>query len=121
MSIDYNKQQEVLHSPFDINVHKATFINYLEVVIDTEGVVHYAVPSHQEFIINYLVQTKYGTREALNDAVPREYWFDMMTWLTDQSGIVAVWNDRYLGILNERQRETLEKLQRVGLYKGEIK
>ena len=119
--MNYDLQQKVLHSPFNIEVHKATFINYLEIVIDTEGVVHYAVPSHQEFIINYLVQTKYGTREALHDAVPREYWFDMITWLTKQSGIIAVWNDRYLGKLNDFQIATLEELQRVGLYKGEIR
>lgn len=122
MFSDYNLQQTVLHGPFNMALHKATFVNYLEVVIDIDGVIHYAVPSHQEFIINYMVETyKYGSREALYNVIPREYWFDMMTWLTGQSGIVAVWNDRYIGILNERQKETLEQLQRAGLYKGEIK
>lgn len=117
---DYNKAQEVLHRPFNIELHKATFKNYLEVIIDVNGVVHYAVPSHQEFLINCLIRDKYQTRDALNDAVPREYWFDMMTWLTNESGMIAVWNDRYLGTLNDNQKNTLAKLQLVGLYKGDI-
>ena len=42
---------KVLHSPFDVKVHKATFVNYLEVVILEDGTVEYAVPSHQEKMI----------------------------------------------------------------------
>ena len=32
-------QQKVLHSPFDIETHKNTFVSYLEVVISPEGTV----------------------------------------------------------------------------------
>lgn len=117
---NYDNTQKVLHSTFNIQTHKETFKNYLEVIVDCDGVVHYAVPSHMEYLINHLISTKYGSREALNDAVPREYWFDMMTWLTQQSGLVAVWNNTYKGILNEQQRNTLIRLQMEGLYKGEI-
>ena len=49
-------QDEVLHSPFNIETHKKTFINYLEVVITSDGVIHYAIPSHQEFYINYAIR-----------------------------------------------------------------
>ena len=118
---DYETTQRVLRNPFNISTHKETFKNYLEVIIDNEGIVHYAVPSHQEYLIQHLIATTYHSRDALNDAVPREYWFDMLTWLTDQSGMVCVWNDRYAGRLNEAQKQTLMVLQDNDLYFGEIK
>ena len=120
MYSNYQRQQEVLYSPFDILTHKQTFTNYLEVLIDTEGVVHYAVPSHQEFAINYLVKNKYGTRDDLDAAVPREYWWDMMTWLSMESGLIFVWNNRYRGKANAKQIKKLKELQSAGLYSGDI-
>ncbi|GAB6761703.1 hypothetical protein [Bacillus cereus] len=45
---DGRKQQETLRGPFDIETHKKCFVDYLEVVIDEEGTVMYATPSHQE-------------------------------------------------------------------------
>ena len=39
-----DEQQRVLHSPFYVETHKKTFKNYLEVMIDEDGIVHYAVP-----------------------------------------------------------------------------
>lgn len=120
MYSNYQRQQEVLHSPFDILTHKQTFTNYLEVLIDKEGVVHYAVPSHQEFAINYLVKNKYGTRDDLDAAVPREYWFDMMTWLSKESGLIFVWNNAYRGEANDKQIEKLNELKSAGLYSGDI-
>ena len=51
----------VLHSPFDIKVHKQTFINYLEVVISPEGIVEYAVPSHVEKLLQ-IFMSKYFRR-----------------------------------------------------------
>lgn len=59
-------QDEVLHSPFNIETHKKTFVNYLEVVITSDGVIHYAIPSHQEFCINYAIQLGlFKSRKAL--------------------------------------------------------
>lgn len=40
-----------VHSDFDIQKHKETFIDYLEVIIDVNGRIMYAVPSHQEKLI----------------------------------------------------------------------
>ena len=37
-----------LGSTFDIEQHKAKYKNYLEVIIDANGTIMYAVPSHQE-------------------------------------------------------------------------
>ena len=41
-----------VHSEFDLKKHKEKFINYLEVVIEPNGKIHYAVPSHQLFLEN---------------------------------------------------------------------
>ena len=41
-------EEYTLYCPFDIEKHKKTFINYLEVVILEDGTIEYAVPSHQE-------------------------------------------------------------------------
>lgn len=48
----------VLHSKFDIETHKCTFIDYLEVVITSDGVIHYAIPSHEQFCINLALEYK---------------------------------------------------------------
>lgn len=48
----------MLRSPFDIETHKATFVNYLEVCIDEGGTPHYAVPSHQEWLVRKLMRLR---------------------------------------------------------------
>ena len=68
-----------LHSDFDIQKHKENFINYLEVVIHPDGSVHYAVPSHQEYLIRYICEHRNITREELEAKCPREYYCDFMT------------------------------------------
>lgn len=111
---------DVLYQPFDIEVHKKEFINYLEVVIDEHGRVHYAVPSHQEKLIK-LACMKHGmTRDELNDACPEAYYFNFITWLCIMSGCVSIWNDYMIGQANEKQAETIQKLADAGLYHGLI-
>ena len=111
---------DVLYQPFDIEVHKKEFINYLEVVIDEHGTVHYAVPSHQEKLIQMACMKHWMTRDELNDACPESYYFDFITWLCIMSGCVSIWNDFMRGQANEKQVETIEKLKREGLYHGPI-
>lgn len=36
-----NRAFDILHSPFDIETHKSEFVDYLEVCIDRDGVIHY--------------------------------------------------------------------------------
>lgn len=38
-----------VYSKFDLEKHKQRFENYFEVIIEEDGMIHYAVPSHQEF------------------------------------------------------------------------
>lgn len=109
-----------LHSEFDIEEHKRTFVNYLEVLIEENGHVVYAVPSHQELAIKMACKANKWTRKQLNDACPPEYYFDFMTWLLAQINAISVWNTMYIGTANEKQKEKLRELKRNGLYKGDI-
>jgi hypothetical protein len=118
--IENNIQQETLHSPFDIEKHKQVFVNYLEVIIDKEGVVHYAVPSHQEWLIKKAIEILNIDRVDLYDECPDEYCFDIMSWLTDVTECVLVWNDRYIGKPNNKQISTLTMLYNNKLYSGTL-
>lgn len=112
-------EQEILHGPFNADVHAKTFINYLEVVISPSGIIEYAVPSHMEkvilagmdkagiedreqFVMDYcLIHNIYGIDE-----------------LCDYTGFIAVWNNYYIGKPNRFQQHALEELKRRGLYYG---
>lgn len=123
--MDYKEQQKVLHSPFDIETHKKTFINYLEIIIDSEGVCHYAVPSHNgalekrvldKYHIEYDEWDFYGKASQL---CPRDRWCDYQEWLCEETGCIMVWgksNSRIEGIPNDKQLATLEILRKEGLY-----
>lgn len=117
-TIDWELQQRVLHNPFDIDIHKMTFNNYLEVVILEDGTIEYAVPSHQEKMIEIACKRLNTDRDTLYNQCPREYWFDVITWLSQQSKSIAVWNNRIAGRPNFRQLAALQTLKDNGLYTG---
>lgn len=116
--IEYSEQQRVLHSPFDIETHKKTFIHYLEIVISPEGVIEYAVPSHERKLRDILGISA-GQME-------RDYFMNVsigkfitpIEWLTEQTGYISVWDGGYIGKANKRQIGVLQKLRREGLYEG---
>lgn len=114
-------EQEVLHGAFDLETHKKTFINYLEVVISEEGTVMYAVPSHQEKLISIACEKLGVSRQELNDLCPREYYFDFLFWLCKITGCVSLWNEYMIGTANEEQKQTVQVLMDEGLYRGTIK
>lgn len=110
-----------LHSPFDIEQHKKTFINYLEVVIFPDGHIEYATPSHQEKLIAICMDELGITREELNKRCPKEYYFDFMTWLCNVSHCVSVWNEYIVKSdtvpLTQEQRNTIYDLENEGLLR----
>lgn len=110
-----------VYSEFDIEMHSKTFKEYLEVIIDADGKVMYAVPSHQEKLIA-LSRAKLGiSREELNSMCPREYYFDFMRWLCKISGAMAVWNGKCeFWEPTVKQIRALRKLKMAGLYHGSI-
>lgn len=107
---------EILRQPFDIEVHKKTFHCYLEVIIDEVGTVHYAVPSHQEWLIQKACKQLTISREELYDSCPPDYYFDVIVWLTKITGCVAVWDDDYRGELNKHQYDKLKQLESERLF-----
>lgn len=110
-----------LHSDFNAELHKQTFIHYLEVIIDENGKIMYAVPSHQEKMIKIACENLNVTRDKMNEMCPREYYFDLMTWLSKVSGACAVWENQVIGDkFTAEQIESLQILKDNGLYLGEI-
>lgn len=118
--VDWNVERDVMSKQFNIDTHKRTFTDYLEVIIDEEGNVHYAVPSHQEWLIQEACKKLNKNVGELMDSIPRTYWCDILTWLTNVTNCVVVWDISYVGRLNYAQRSQLELLQLSGLYKGII-
>lgn len=109
-----------LYSEFDIQKHKEKYINYLEVLIEPDGHVIYAVPSHQEKAIELAMASKGWTRDELRKACPPECWFDFLDWLLEQTGCISVWTRMIAGNPNPVQKEKLLELKMAGLYKGPV-
>lgn len=105
---------EVLNNPFDIETHKKTFINYLEVVISPDGVIEYGVPSHNAKLEQILRDKGIDP----NKECPKEYYADYNTWLCMKTGYVMVWglpNSFVIGKPNQKQQEALDLLKKEGL------
>jgi len=118
-----DSMSNILYEPFDIQKHKANFTNYLEVCISPDGIVHYAVPSHQEFLSMIVMEKNHWTREELIKNCPIEYYGDYLKWLIIQSGgWIPVWENfiEYYKSLTKEQIITLKKLKMNGLYKGKM-
>lgn len=99
-------QDEVLHSPFNIETHKKTFVNYLEVVITSDGVIHYAIPSHQEFCINYAIQLGlFKSRKALY-----EYFEHSCFDIEQITRCCLVWTSHIRGYVNNNIARSLQEL-----------
>ena len=110
-----------VQSEFNIDSHKATFTNYLEVIIDADGKVMYALPSHQEKLISMACKQLGITRDELNALCPRKYYVDFMRWLCLLTGAMSVWNHYCeYGNPTTKQLGTLRKLKLAGLYRGTI-
>jgi hypothetical protein len=114
-------EQYGLHSEFDAEKHKQTFIHYLEVMIDRDGEVSYAVPSHQEKMIKCACECLGLTRQQLYDLCPREYYCEFMGWLSMLTGLMAVWEGHYeVYEPTKKQIAALRRLKLAGLYTGFI-
>lgn len=113
-------QEEVLHSAFDIETHKKTFVNYLEVVITPDGTIEYAVPSHQEKLIRIATEKLSVSRRELYDMCLIEYMFDVTKWLCKITGYVSVWDNFFCGYPNKDQIAALRMLRDEGVFRGEL-
>lgn len=110
MPYPWECKTRILQLPFDLRTHKKNFTNYLEVIILPNGTINYAVPSHQEKLIQIAMEQLSISRDQLSAAVPEDYYFDLIEWLCLVTKCVSVWNDRWIGEPNERQEEVIKML-----------
>lgn len=115
-----------VYSTFDIDKHAEHFIDYLEVIIDENGIVHYAVPSHQMFMEN-IIKRKIGETAFRDLIMCDDAMYDYRVFLCKQTNCLSVWNRFYIGSPNNLQFESLKKLKakkythcNLTLYQGEI-
>lgn len=107
--------------PFDAQLHKLTFVNYLRVIIDPDGVVEYAVPFIDVMMLRKAAKATGQTEQQIIDDCPKDYYGDWLTYLSLLSGCVAVQDDRCMGYrLTMAQRDSLEMLSQEGLYGGYV-
>ena len=113
-----------IYCDFDIEKHKQTYVNYLEVLILADGKIVYAIPSHQMKAQELCCKKLGVSLQELGVMCPKDYYCNYLTWLLNICGAVSVWNDFYrtgeLG-LNAKQRSKLEQLKLNGLFKGTIR
>jgi hypothetical protein len=116
--VEFEEQQRVLHAPFDVETHKKTFINYLEVIIHSDGTIEYAVPSHM-----IKLQHIYGkSMDEIFEEYQHQYEavLDPVEWLCKKTGCISVWECGYMGMINDAQRKSLQLLHDNDLYHGRI-
>ena len=103
--------QEVLHSTFDFDVHNETFRNYCEVVIDSDGVISYAVPSHIDCLRRMYRERM---RSDPDDDCPRNMYGDYLGWLSEKLEACVVYTGMFGRFYNDAQRRQLMRLQMHG-------
>ena len=111
-----------VYSDFDIEQHKATFTDYLEVLIDTDGTVYYAVPCHQRRLESLAAEKQNCTEEEIQAQCPKNMYFDYISWLISITNAVVVWIDfiQYGSKVTSKQRGKLRQLKLNGIYKGPL-
>lgn len=110
-----------VYSDFDLEKHKETYTNYLEVIIDKTGKIMYAVPSHTEKAIAIACAELDVSRERLNAMVPREYWCRWNEWLCKVAKVIMVWNGSCVAVNpTTKQIGALRRLKMAGVYTGPI-
>jgi hypothetical protein len=123
--VEFEEQQRVLHSPFDVETHKKTFINYLEVIIRKDGTIEYAVPSHMIKLQRIYGKTMDEVFEEYQHQHENEPYdvavlLDPVEWLCKKTECISVWESGYTGIINDAQRKSLQLLHDNDLYLGRI-
>ena len=123
----YERMQEVLHSPFDIETHKQTFVSYLEVVISPEGVVEYATPSHTDKLVEVFSKQKgfddiLKAKKYIIDTTINNGMISTIDYLTGVTGYISVWFNGYVAgdPPTKAQLDKLKELFKNGVYTGPI-
>lgn len=109
-----------VYSEFDIEKHKETFIHYLEVVINSDGRIEYAVPSHCEKMISIICEKECKSRDDVIKSI--SIADDYPKSLCNRSGCISVWEDYaiYPDEITDAQIDQLINLIHNKLYFGKV-
>ena len=93
------------------------WLNYCEILIDSDGSVILARPSHQEALIRYCMKKYSLSREAFLNTIP--IWCSN-NYIVEKENLICVWYNALLlpkdiSKLNFLQRNTIKKLEDAGL------
>ena len=114
---------DTLYKPFNLDAHNKEFINYCEVIIDKDGKIYYATPSHQMFMFAlYGVETNQLPKEYIDPSRPdlRQYRlmsnvdipldgiYDIEDFIMKNLNVVSVYFDTYIGKPNEKQKRSIK-------------
>lgn len=109
-----------LYSPFDVEKHKKTFIDYFEAILMPDGSVQYAVPSHQEKLISIGKKLFGKSRNDFIAMCPTEKHDCYIEWLCDVTGCVALWNSFVVGKPNQLQMNKIRELVDAGIVYSRV-
>ena len=117
------KPEETFSLPFSIDRHKKTFVDYLEAVIDVNGIVHYAIPSHEKILCKIICTKKGLTEKQLNElAEASGGLYDWINWLMNEAECICVYTQGYAyprhAIPSPEQKRMLNRLIRAGLVRN---
>ena len=95
---------------FDYKTHRENFINYLEVIILEDGEIVYAVPSHQQKLIELYCKKHNVTPRELQEIIPLQE--SPIDWLIYNLGVISVWYEFIYRPkeITDKQKEALERL-----------
>lgn len=105
---------------FSIEEHAKKHINYLEVIIEDDGTVYYAIPSHQRKLIQLYCDKNNLTEKELYDMIP--ITVSPEHWMCYHGKYVAVW---YEGIIcsvdiTDAQIEILSRMIESGIMSNKF-
>jgi len=112
-----------LYSKFDPIEHAKKYPFYTEVIIKEDGSIEYAIPSHQEKLIEILQNQRNWSREEVNNACPPEYYCDFIQWLLNETKCASVWYEFCIAPeqgISQKQQNSLKMLKTYNCYQGEI-
>lgn len=108
-----------LHCKFDYKKHNETYFYYCEVIILPNGTVHYAVPSHSEFLKKYIATKQHIPEKDVYKYLKDKYQQSAfilygLDTLLDETKAIAVYYNTYYGTPNKKQLKVLQRLQDTG-------
>ena len=111
--------EETFALPFSIERHKKTFVNYTELVIDKDGNIMYATPSHERKMMSIILQNnpEMCERDLMQEAEESGGLYDWINWLMRKSECMCIYTCgiAYADPSTQKQMEKVKQLVDAGL------